>query len=237
VERPGSHRGSAAGRAGLARLALLVVALLAAAPARALVPVPSLTGPVVDLAGLLDRSEKARLEELSRAARAQNGGHGPQVQFLLVPSLQGEPIEELSMRAAEAWKLGSRGPGNGILVTVSRDDHAVRIEVGGGLEGELTDAKASRIIRETIAPAFRANRFADGLIGATIQILGAVSALPPDVAAPPHAEPAVHVSSLGVVVFLVVLLLLRIAGGFGGGRSRSLWLLPFILGSSRGRGG
>ena len=225
--------------AGRARfLSAVAVALaLSAPPARALVPVPARPGPVVDLTGLLDRSEKARLEELSRAARAQDGGQGPQVQFVLVPSLEGEPLEEFSLRVEETWKLGSRGPGNGVLVAVSRDDRAVRIEVGAGLQGELTNAKAARIIRETIAPAFQAERFGDGLIGATIQILGALGALPPDLAAPPRSEPAVHVASLAAVVFSILLLLLRTAGGFAGRRRRAFWLAPSVLVSAREGGG
>ncbi len=224
-------RGAVALAAGLA--------LLAAVPARALVPVPPLAGPVVDLAGILDRSDQARLDQLARAARAQKGGQGVQLQFLTVPSLEGETIEDFSIRVAEAWKLGSRGSDNGVLVTVSRDDHAVRIEVGGGLEGELTDAQSAGIIRNTIVPAFRAGRFGDGLYGAGVQVLGALGSLPPDVAAPPRSRPAVHFSSLGIVFFVVIFLLIRIFSGFGYRRRSSLWGLPWILmgGGSRWGGG
>ena len=121
------------------RLALAAgLALLAATSARALIPVPQLTGPVVDQAGILDGGDQSRLDALARAARAEHGGQGVQLQFLTVPSLDGEPIEDFSIRVAEAWKIGSKGADNGVLVTVSRDDRAVRIEVGGGIEGGLT---------------------------------------------------------------------------------------------------
>jgi uncharacterized protein len=213
--------------------------LLWAAPARARIPVPPLTGPVVDLAGIVDRSDQARLDALSRAARAQKGGQGVQLQFLTVPSLEGEAIEDFSIRVAEAWKIGSRGSDNGVLVTVSRDDRAVRIEVGGGLEGELTDAQSSGIIRGTIVPAFRAGRFGDGLYDAGVQILGALGSLPSDVAAPPRSRPAVHLSSLAIVLFVVFFLLLRIFSGFAGRRRRSLWAFPWMIGGGPpfGRGG
>lgn len=215
-------------------------ALLAAAPARALVPVPPLTGPVVDLAGILDRGDEARLDGLARAAREQHGGQGVQLQFLTVPSLDGETIEDFSIRVAEAWKIGSRQADNGVLVTVSRDDRAVRIEVGGGLEGDLTDAQSARIIRDTVVPAFRAGRFGDGLYGAGVQILGALGALPANAAMPRRSPPATHFSSLAIVVFVVIFILIRILAGFGYRRRRSLWGLPWILmggGGSRWGGG
>jgi len=225
-----------------ARLALALgmgAALLAAAPGRALIPVPPLTGPVVDLAGVIDRGDQARLEALCRAARQQKGGQGVQLQFLTVPSLEGEPIADLSIRVAEAWKIGTKGADNGVLVTVSRDDRTVRIEVGGGLEGELTDVQSRRIIQDTIVPAFRAGRFGEGLYDAGVQILGALGSLPSNVAAPPRSRPAVHFSSLGIVFFVILFILVRIFSGFGFRRRRSLWGLPWILmgGGSPWRGG
>ena len=103
---------------------------------------PPLTGPVVDEAGVLDAGWETRLGDLARAARAQNGGTGPQLQYLLVSTLDGEPIENFSMRVAEAWKLGTQGKDDGVLVVVAVKDRKVRIEVGGGLEGGLTDAQS-----------------------------------------------------------------------------------------------
>jgi uncharacterized protein len=168
-------------RGWLAAGALLLAAALPAAAERR---IPALTGPVVDEAGLLDAGWERRLADLSRAARAGEGGTGVQLQYLLVPSLEGEAIESFSMRAAEAWKLGTRGKDNGVLVVVARDDRRVRIEVGGGVEGGLTDAQSGRIIRNTITPAFRQGRYGEGLYRAGQEILAALGSLPQGVEAP-----------------------------------------------------
>ncbi|HTP53240.1 MAG TPA: TPM domain-containing protein [Anaeromyxobacteraceae bacterium] len=218
------------------RLAAVWLAAGMALPAAADLPVPPLTGPVVDRAGVLDAQWRARLERLSREARAEEGGSGPQLQYLLVDSLDGEPIESFSIRVAEAWKIGSRGKDNGVLVVVAVGDHRVRIEVGGGVEGGLTDAQASRIIRNTLAPAFRAGRYGEGLYGAGRQILAALGALPQG-ASEPQAPvgrriPIPFVGALlgtllglgaPFIVFVVLfLVVVRLLGGFGRGR-RGPW--------------
>jgi uncharacterized protein len=164
--------------------AVALVLLVAAFPAAAEIPVPRLTGPVVDQAGVLDAAWERRLGDLSRAARAQHGGAGPQLQYLLVNTLDGEPIENYSMRVAEAWKLGTKGKDDGVLLVVAVKDRKVRIEVGGGLEGGLTDAQSGRIIRSAIVPAFREGRYGEGLYGAGQQILGALGSLPEGMAQP-----------------------------------------------------
>jgi uncharacterized protein len=216
----------------------LLAALLATAPARAEQPVPPLTGPVVDLTGTLGPGDVARLETLARQARAENGGAGVQLQLLLLRTLDGEAIEDYSMRVAEAWQIGSHQAGNGVLLTVALDDHQVRIEVGQGLEGDLTDAQSGRIIRDVLAPAFRAGRYGDGLYQASVQILGALGALPEGLTVARKAPRAAHPSSLGVLGLVVFFVVLRILSGFGGRRRRSLWGLPWIVGGGGGwRGG
>jgi uncharacterized protein len=223
-----------------ARALVLAAALAAALPAAAAAPTPPLTGPVVDAAGLLDRTAAARLAELSERARAESGGRGVQLQYLLVRSLDGEAIEDYSMRVAEAWKLGTKGPDNGVLVTVALEDRAVRIEVGGGIEGGLTDAQSSRIIRATIVPAFREGRFGDGLYEAGTQILGALGALPSGVVARPvRARPGTHISSLAVLGLFLLVFVFRALSGFGPRRRRSLWFGggPFLGGGGRWGGG
>jgi len=219
-------------------------AVALALSARAAVPIPPLAGPVVDAAGLLDRGAARRLESLARAARGAEGGQGVQLQYLVVRSLEGEPIEDYSIRVAEAWRIGTKGKDNGVLVTVAVDDRAVRIEVGGGLEGGLTDAQASRIVRGTIVPEFREGRYGDGLYDAGVQILSALGALPADVrqgargrgrgvtGLPPFA---------GIfIAFIVIASIIRnVLGGFGLRRRRHLWWGggPWTGGGGWGGGG
>ncbi len=201
--------------------------------------VPELTGPVVDQAGLLSGPERRRLEGLARAARAVHGGTGVQLQYLLVPSLEGQPIEDFSIRVAEAWKLGTKGEDNGVLVTVAVKDRAVRIEVGGGLEGGLTDAQSSRIIRAVIAPAFRERRFGDGLYDAGLQILSATGGLPPEVARRQAARPSHESRGGGLVVVALIIgfLVLRSVLGFSGRRRRGFWGGGPFIGGGWGGGG
>jgi uncharacterized protein len=197
--------------------------LLLPAAAAALLPVPPLTGPVVDQAGILDAASERRLEALARAAREAEGG-GVQLQFLTVRSLEGEPIEDFSIRVAEAWKLGSAERDDGVLVTVAVEDRSVRIEVGGGIEGGLTDVQSSRIIRGTIVPAFQAGRFGEGLYDAGVQILSALGALPTDVARrQARPQPQARFPVLGIVAIFVIVSLLRSFTGFGRRRRRHLW--------------
>ncbi len=160
----------------------------------------------------------------ARAARAGEGGQGVQLQFLVVPSLEGEPIEDYSIRVAEAWRIGTKGKDNGVLVTVALGDRAVRIEVGGGLEGGLTDAQSSRIIRNTIVPAFRQERYGDGLYDAGVQILSALGALPSGVHETRRRVPALP-GHLGVLfpILVVLFVLSSIFRGFGPRRRRHLW--------------
>ncbi len=222
---------------------LAVAALLAALSipirARPEAPIPPLTGPVVDTVGLLRGEEMRRLESLARAARAGESGAGVQLQYLIVRSLEGEPIESYSIRVAEAWKIGTRGKDNGVLVTVAVDDRAVRIEVGGGLEGGLTDLQSSRIIRGTIVPAFRERRFGEGLHDAGVQILGALGALPSGVEPVRRAPPATRLSSLVMLGLFILVFVARTLTGFGPRRRRQLWWGggPWIGGGGWGGGG
>jgi uncharacterized protein len=203
------------------------VVLAAASSARAAAPIPPLAGPVVDQAGLLDRGSARRLETLARAARAGEGGQGVQLQYLIVRSLEGEPIEDYSIRVAEAWRIGTKGKDNGVLVTVAVEDRAVRIEVGGGLEGALTDAQSSRIVRGTIVPEFRAGRYGDGLYDAGVQILSALGALPADVRQSARRARPVGVAppfvGLLVVLFVIATIVGSVFRGFGPRRRSHLW--------------
>lgn len=184
----------------------LFAALLAVAP------VPSLTGPVVDRAGVLAPAEVQSLGSLAR--RAQEAG-GPQMAFLLLESLEGETIEEASIRVAEAWKLGSAQEDDGLLFVVSVGDRQVRIEVGGGLEGAITDAQAGRIIRETIVPAFRRDAYGEGLHAAAVRALDLVGTHLEGVERPKPDQPPAWLVAL---ILLAALVFLGKYGLIGGGR-------------------
>jgi uncharacterized protein len=141
----------------------LLVALLwslAAAPQAAALDVPTLSAHVNDHANLLSPSERSALEA-KLAAYEQATGH--QLALLVIPSLEGDPIEDFSIRAVEAWKLGAKGRDDGLLMIVAPNDRKMRIEVGYGLEGEITDAFSASILREVLTPAFRQQRYGEGI--------------------------------------------------------------------------
>lgn len=124
------------------------------------VAVPTLSARVTDLVGVLDAAERAQLERKLEAFEREKG-----VQFalLVVPTTQPDSIEQYSIRVVDAWKLGRKGVDDGALLIVALQDRALRIEVGRGLEGALTDLVSHRIIEETITPQFRAGDIAGGL--------------------------------------------------------------------------
>ncbi|GAA0722240.1 YgcG family protein [Dokdonella soli] len=141
-------------------------------------PIPALTAHVTDLTGTLDATQKQTLEsELTTLEKSK----GSQVGVLMVPSTQPEDIAEYGIRVADAWKLGRKGTDDGVILIVAKNDRRVRIEVGRGLEGAIPDAAAARVIREYIAPRFRANDYYGGVHDAT----GALTKLINDEPLPP----------------------------------------------------
>jgi len=116
---------------------------------------------VVDRAGLLSPRTRRSLEQSLEAFEARTGH---QIVVHVTPSLEGLPIEEYSMRVAEAWKIGRKSLDDGVMLTVAPNERELRIEVGYGLEGVLPDAIGARIIREQIAPEFRAGRMDAGVV-------------------------------------------------------------------------
>jgi uncharacterized protein len=122
--------------------------------------VPPLRGRVNDYAKLLPQ-ERARALEAQLEKFEQETGH--QIAVLTIPSLDGDSLEDFSIRVAESWKIGEKGFDNGAILLIARDDRRLRIEVGYGLEGVMPDAIASRIIREVITPRFRSGDYAGGI--------------------------------------------------------------------------
>lgn len=121
---------------------------------------PALTSPVMDLAGLLGQSQKKDLADLAYEIHTNNG---PQVTILTVPDLQGYPIEEYSIRVAEKWQLGSKEKDNGLLVIIAKNERQMRIEVGNGIEGEITDYDTMKFTREIFPQYFRRGDYHGGL--------------------------------------------------------------------------
>lgn len=103
------------------------------------------------------------IDYLENRLKAYEDSTSNQIAILIIPSLEGENLEAYSLRVAESWKLGQEKKDNGLLILVAVDDHKIRFEVGQGLEGVLTDALCSRIIRNTMAPEFRRDNYAAGL--------------------------------------------------------------------------
>jgi len=139
-----------------------VVALLLcfSLTASAEVAIPQLTGRVVDQTGTLSSGDIAGL---TQKLKDLESGKGSQIAVLIVPTTQPEDIAQFSIRAAEAWKIGRKKVDDGALLVVAKNDHRLRIEVGYGLEGALTDVTSRRIIDEDIAPKLRSGDFAGGI--------------------------------------------------------------------------
>jgi uncharacterized protein len=166
----------------LLRIAALVAACawLAAAPAppaaaQALQPVPRLEARVTDLTGTLTSAEQARLEARLAAFEEEKGA---QIAVLIVPSTRPEEIEQYSIRVVEAWKLGREKPDDGALLLIAKEDRSLRIEVGRGLEGALTDLASKRIISDTITPLFRQGDFAGGITAGVEQMIRVIEGEP-----------------------------------------------------------
>ncbi len=139
-------------------------------PATAL-DVPPPKGYVTDIAGMLSAKTE---DELERYLRSFEESDSTQITVLTIPSLEGEALEEYTLRVAESWGIGQKGRDNGALLLIARDDRQVRIEVGYGLEGRLTDLLAGRIIDNEITPRFKRGDFDKGVSAGVVAMTQAV---------------------------------------------------------------
>ncbi len=155
-----------------ARASLLALLVCWAFAAAADVAVPPLSGRVVDQTGTLSASDISALTQTLKNLETRKGS---QVAVLIVPTTAPEAIEQYSIRVAEAWKIGRKKIDDGALLVVAKDDRKLRIEVGYGLEGSLTDATASRIIDEIIVPRFRSGDFAGGISAGVGRIVAVIN--------------------------------------------------------------
>lgn len=214
----------------------LAVAATASTAQESRLAVPKNDGWVTDLAGMLSAAEEGELERLMESYRL---GTTHEIALLTVPSLQGEPIERFALEVGRAWGLGTKEKNNGALLVVSKDDRKLRIEVGRGLEGSLTDSICGRIIRGVIAPEFKRGRFGAGLEQGIVAIHEAIGGNYGKIPGSSRSPSSGLAGIIPVLVFLLILIAVlsrrrRASGGPGGAGSMLPWL---ILASSGSRGG
>ena len=227
------------GRWALAFTGLCLAALLAHGD----VAVPPLTGRVVDLTGTLSGGAVNRIEsELAALEKTK----GSQIAVLIVPTTQPEEIEQYGIRVAEQWKLGRKKVDDGAILLIAKDDHKLRIEVGYGLEGALTDVTAQRIIDEAVTPHFKLGDFDGGVEAGVERMISVVNGEPlpePDRRWEHHVGAWENVLPFALVAVVVVSGLLRsifgrlfgsvATGGLAGG---IVWLISHALALGLGVG-
>lgn len=188
---------------------LLVLCLAFALSASADVAVPQLTGRVVDQTGTLSSSDIAVLSQRLRDFETRKGS---QVAVLIVPTTQPETIEQFSIRVAEAWKIGRKKVDDGAILVVAKNDRHLRIEVGYGLEGVLTDVTSRRIIDEDISPKFRSGDFAAGIGAGVDRMMRVIDGEP--LPSPSRSANFAHNWNDLAPVFIVTLFVSLGVGGF-----------------------
>ena len=162
-------------RTGWARIAIFLIAIsgwLSPGWAQELQPVPPLAARVTDLTATLDAIQIKGLDDKLAALEQSKGS---QVAFLMVATTLPEDITSYANRVANAWKIGRKGVGDGVLLVVAKDDRKVRIEVAKTLEGAIPDLAARQIIDDAITPNFRAGNYAAGLQAAADQITARIN--------------------------------------------------------------
>lgn len=186
----------------------LACALGWSAHSAAQVAVPPLTGHVIDQTGTLTAEQKAALEQTLTAFEARKGS---QLAVLMVASSAPEAIEQYALRVAEQWKLGRKKVDDGVILVVAKNDRAMRIEVGYGVEGALNDLTSKRIISETILPSFKRQDFDGGITAGVEQIIRVIDGEPLPA---PGARPGQGVGGFdGVQQYAPMLFILAVAVG------------------------
>jgi len=209
---------------GIASLVWLTLSQAYAAPT-----FPPLTGRVVDDAGILSDGAKRDLTGILAGDEQKFGGR--QIVVATLKSLQGLEIEEYGYQLGRAWGIGQKGKNNGALIIVAPNEHKMRIEVGYGLEGALTDARSRVIIEEYMKPAFKKGDYDAGVIAGTkavLATLGNTSYAKPDFSATSDDQDD-NSPGIGFVIFIIILFVLF--------RARMFWPLFFLGGFGGGRGG
>jgi uncharacterized protein len=152
-------------------LVILTVICILSTPHLLALDVPPLKGRVNDYAGMLSSYTKKQLDGILRDIEQTDS---TQIVVLTIRSLEGEVLEEFSIKVAEQWKIGQKGFDNGAILLIAKKDRKIRIEVGYGLEGSLTDLMAGRIIHNVIVPQFKAGNFDQGVLDGVQAMIGVV---------------------------------------------------------------
>jgi uncharacterized protein len=203
-------------------LSALLLILQLAAPAFADPAFPKLTGRVTDAAGVLPADQAAALEARLKALEDSTG---TQLVVATVPDLGGYEIDEYGYQLGRAWGIGQKGTNNGAILLIAPAQRKLRIEVGYGLEGVLTDAVSSRIIRQVIVPRFKAGDMAGGIVAGTDELITLLQ-LPPDQQAAFAAKARAASSEdgdspgWGALVWLIIIVVWIIIASRRGARGR-----------------
>jgi uncharacterized protein len=190
-------------------LLILTLSCILHTPQLLALDVPPLKKRVNDYAGMLSSYTQKELEGILRDLEQTDS---TQIVVLTISSLEGEVLEEFSIKVADQWKIGQKGFDNGAILLIARKEREIRIEVGYGLEGSLTDLMAGRIIRNVIVPQFRAGNFDQGVLDGVQAMIGVVRGeyrAPEKV--PSHRGPKLkipHLIFIGWIFFVFFIILL-----------------------------
>jgi uncharacterized protein len=196
--------------------------------------VPKLTGPVMDLANMLTAREEQEIENLIRQAQAQNIA---QLQVLTVPSLNGDVIENASIKVVDQWKLGSKEQDKGVLLMISAEERKMRIEVGQGLEGDVPDVIAKRIIADQMVPLFQSGRVGEGVLLGVHTLIAKISGVEPNLEST-YSEPRSRKkTNISPIFFLIFFIIASVFSRLGPRRFRRSGLGGGFIGGGLGGGG
>jgi uncharacterized protein len=181
--------------------------------------IPTFNHAIYDQAGLLTQNEVQTLDEIVLQVREQTKA---QMQIWVTPDLQGTSIEELSIKAVEKNRLGDKGRDDGILIVIALKDRAVRIEVGQGLEGVITDYLSHKVVKEVLSPSFKKQQFFEGLAQSLIILAKNID---PKFELKnsnykPKSRKAPNLQAIIFLIFGIIVFILNRIGPMGGGHWR-----------------
>lgn len=190
-------------------LAALVFAMLLpwhSAMGQQLLPIPALSSRVIDQTGTLTAPQTSAIEARLQGIERQSGS---QVVVLMVASTQPEDIAPFAHRVASSWKIGRKDVGDGLLIVIAKADRRMRMEVARALEGAIPDLAASRIIDQQMAPHFRNNDYAGGILAALDQVAARIAgeALPPPSSSAQPSSNGADLEGLAIFLFFGVMVL------------------------------